>query len=43
VIIGLLIIKTAFELLRKAVNDVIGTRADQEIIDKLKSKISSYE
>ena len=43
VIIGLLIIKTAFDILKKAVNDVIGTRADQELIDKLKSKISSYE
>lgn len=43
VIIGLVIIKTAFEILKKSVNDVIGTRADQEIINKLKSKISSYE
>jgi len=43
VIIGLLIIKTAFEILRKAVNDVIGTRADQKMIDNLKAKISSYE
>ena len=43
VIIGLLIIKTAFEILKKSVNDVIGTRADQELIDKLKAKISSYD
>lgn len=43
VIIGLLIIKTAFEILRKSVNDVIWTRADQKMIDNLKAKISSYE
>lgn len=42
-VISLFIIKSAFEILRKSVNDVIWTRADQELVDKLKNKISSYE
>ena len=42
-IISLFIIKTAFSLLKESVNDVIWVRADQKMIDDLKSKISSYE
>ena len=42
-IISLFIIKTAFSLLKESVNDVIWVRADQELVNKLKTKISSYE
>ncbi len=42
-VIALFIIKSAFEILKSSVNDVIWTRADEKIINKLKQKILSYD
>ena len=43
VIIAIFIIKTWIEILKDTVNEMIGTRADPELITKLKAKIQSYE
>ena len=43
VIISLVIIKAAYEIFKDTLNDMIGIRADSEIAQKLKKKISSYD
>ena len=43
VIIAIFIIKTWIEILKDTVNEMIGTRADPELITKLKAKIQSHE
>ena len=42
VIIGLFIIKAAFEMLKETANTLIGERADKEFTDKIKEKVCSY-
>ena len=43
VIIGLFIIKTAIEVLKEAVNSILGVRADPELSINLKEKMLSFE
>ena len=43
VIISLFILKSAYEILKETVNDMIGVRADSETTGKLREKILSYE
>ena len=43
VIIAIFIIKTWIEILKDTINEMIGTRADPELVTKLKAKIQSYE
>lgn len=43
VIIGLFIIKSSIEILREAVDSILGVRADGELSKKLKEKINSFQ
>lgn len=43
VVIGLFIIKSAIEILKEAVDSILGVRADSELSKKLKEKINSFE
>lgn len=43
VIISIIIIKSAYEILKDTINDMIGIRADSETTRKLREKILSYE
>lgn len=43
VIIGLFIIKSSIEILRDAVDSILGVRADGELSKKLKEKINSFQ
>ena len=43
VVIGLFIIKTAIEVLKEAVNSILGVRADPELSTNLKKKMLSFE
>lgn len=43
VIISLFIIKSAYEILKDTINDMIGVRADSEITSKLREQIKSYD
>ena len=43
VLIAVMIIRTAIEILRDAVNDLIGTRVDDEIISKVKKTIDKFD
>ncbi|MBQ9266933.1 MAG: cation transporter [Clostridia bacterium] len=43
VIIGVFIIKTAIEILKEAVDSILGVRADSELSKHLKEKINSFE
>ena len=43
VIISILIIKSAIIILKETIDQMIGTRADSELTNKLKEKISSYQ
>lgn len=43
VIIGIFIIKTGFEILKEAVDPIIGVRADGELTKKLKEKINEFD
>ena len=43
VIISIIILKSAIEILKDTINDMIGIRADSEITKKLKEKILSYK
>ena len=43
VVIGLFIIKSAFEMLKETANTLIGERADKEFTDKIKEKVCSYK
>lgn len=42
VIISVIILKSAFEILKDTINDMIGVRADGETTKKLRKKINSY-
>ena len=42
VIIAIFIIKAAIEMLKDTINSMIGERADKELTDKIKAKVSSY-
>lgn len=42
-IISIFIIKSAIEILKDTINDMIGVRADSNLTKKLKNKISSYD
>lgn len=42
-IISLVIIKSAVEILKDTINDMLGVRADSEITNKLKKQINSYQ
>ncbi len=42
ILISVMIVKTAVEILRDGVNDLIGTRADEEIIAKVKKTIEGF-
>ncbi len=42
VIISLIIIKSAIEILKDTINDMIGVRADDELVKKIKKEINSY-
>ena len=43
VIIGIVIIKSAIEILKETVNEMIGQRADNEIAKKIKTEVNSYK
>ena len=43
VIISIIILKSAIEILKDTINDILGVRADSETTKKLKEKISSYK
>ena len=43
VVISLLILKTAIEILRDSVNDVIGIRADSQITGKIRDRLTKYD
>ena len=43
VIISIFIIKTGIEILKDTIREIIWTRADPELVSKLKSKVLSYE
>ena len=43
IIISVLILKTAIEILRDSINDVIGIRADSEITNKIRERILKYK
>ena len=43
VIISIIILKSAIEILKDTINDMLGVRADSETTKKLKEKISSYK
>ena len=43
VIIGVFIIKSAIEILKEAVDSILGVRADAELSKKLKEKINSFQ
>lgn len=42
IIIGLFIIRTAFEIFRESINPIIGERADPNLAEKLKKLINKY-
>ena len=42
IIISLIIIKSAFEILKDTVDDMIGSRSDGELTDKIKNAIKEY-
>ena len=42
VVISIFILKTAFEILKDTINDMIGVRADSEITSSLKKKLLDY-
>lgn len=42
-IISLIIIKTAIEILKDTINDMLGVRADSELTNKIKKLIKSYK
>ena len=42
-VISLFILKSAIEILKDTINDMIGVRADSELTNKLKKKIISYK
>lgn len=41
--ISLLVLKSAFEILSETVSTLLGTKADQELVQQLKKKIASFE
>ena len=43
IIISLIILKTAVEILKETINDMIGTRVDSETTKKIREKILSYD
>lgn len=43
VIIAIVIIKSAYEMLKETLNIMIGIRADKELTDKIKEKVCEYE
>lgn len=43
VIISVIIIKSAFQILKETIDDIIGTRSDKELIGKIKSTIVTYK
>ena len=43
IIISILILKTAVSLFKETINNLIGNRADEKFIKKLKQKITSYD
>lgn len=43
VIISIVILKSAYDILKDTINDMIGVRADSELTSKLREKINSYE
>ena len=43
IIIGLFIIKAAIEILKEAVDSILGVRADSDLSGKLKEKINTFE
>lgn len=43
VVISIIILKSAIEILKDTINDMIGVRADSEVTSKLRKKILSYE
>ena len=43
VIISLVILKSAYEMLKETLNLMIGIRADKELTDKIKEKVCEYE
>lgn len=42
VIIGIVIIKSAIEILKETIDDIIGQRADKELAKKIKDEVCSY-
>lgn len=43
IIISLIILKSAYDILKDTINDMIGVRADGQLVSNLKDKIQSYE
>ena len=43
ILISLFIIKAAYELLKETTNSMLGERADKDLTDKIKRKISTYK
>lgn len=43
ILIAIVIVKTAIEILGEAINDLIGTRTDDELVSKIKKTISEFD
>lgn len=42
-LISILVLKSAFEILKDTISTLLGTRGDQELVQELKKKIASYD